>query len=83
MNTKRTKRLNSLLKEVLTEVIRENVRNPNVSTLFTITSVDITNDLRIAHNDIVHQILLLELGILPHKRYVVLKDERRTSNVQR
>lgn len=48
MTTKRTKRLNSLLKEVLTEVIRENVRNPNVSTLFTITGVDITKDLTLA-----------------------------------
>ncbi|MCK4933953.1 MAG: 30S ribosome-binding factor RbfA [Simkaniaceae bacterium] len=48
MTTKRTKRLNSLLKEVLTEVIREDVRNPNVSSLFTITSVDITSDLTLA-----------------------------------
>ncbi len=48
MITKRTKRINSLLKEVLTEVIKDNVRNPNVSTLFTITSVDITKDLTLA-----------------------------------
>ena len=42
---KRTERLNSLLKEVLTEVIRQDVKNPNVSELFSITEVDITKDL--------------------------------------
>ena len=43
--TKRTKRLNSLLKEVISEVIRQEVKNPNVSELLTITEVDITKDL--------------------------------------
>ncbi|WP_420422277.1 30S ribosome-binding factor RbfA [Simkania sp.] len=43
--TKRTDRLNSLLKEVLSEVIRQDVKNPNVSELITITEVDITKDL--------------------------------------
>jgi len=43
--TKRTERLNSLLKEVLSEVIREDVKNPNVAELITITEVDITKDL--------------------------------------
>jgi len=43
--TKRTERLNSLLKEVLTEVIREDVKNPHVAQLLTITDVDITKDL--------------------------------------
>lgn len=43
--TKRTKRLNSLLKEVITEVVRNDVNNPKVSELFTITEVDITKDL--------------------------------------
>ena len=43
--TKRTKRLNSLLREVLSEVIRNDVNNPKVSQFVTITSVDITKDL--------------------------------------
>jgi len=42
---KRTDRLNSLLKEVLSEVIRKDVKNPHVSNLITITEVDITKDL--------------------------------------
>ncbi len=42
----RIARLNSLLKEVLSEVIREDVRNPLVAKLFTVTGVDITNDLQ-------------------------------------
>ena len=46
--TKRTKRLNSLLKEVLSEVIRKYVRDPLVSELMTITEVDITKDLHYA-----------------------------------
>lgn len=43
--TKRTKRLNSLLKEVLTEVVTRDVKNPHVSKLIAITRVDITKDL--------------------------------------
>lgn len=43
--TKRTERLNSLLKEVISEVIRHDVKNPNVSKLMTVTQVDITKDL--------------------------------------
>ncbi|MCB1114665.1 MAG: 30S ribosome-binding factor RbfA [Chlamydiia bacterium] len=39
-------RLNSLLKEVISEVIRDEVRNPHVSDLVTVTRVDITKDLR-------------------------------------
>lgn len=38
-------RLNSLLKEVISEVIRDDVRNPHVSRLITVTRVDITKDL--------------------------------------
>jgi len=41
----RTERLNSLLKEVLSEVIRTDVKNPHVGTLITITTVEITKDL--------------------------------------
>ena len=43
--TKRTKRLNSLLKEVISEVIRGEVRNPHVAEFTTVTDVDITTDL--------------------------------------
>jgi ribosome-binding factor A len=39
-------RLNSLLKEVLSEVIRNDVRNPHVARLITVTGVDITKDLQ-------------------------------------
>ncbi len=46
--TKRTKRLNSLLKEVLSEVITKSVRNPNVAQFTTVTSVEISKDLHYA-----------------------------------
>ncbi len=42
---KRVKRLNSLLKEVLSEVILTEVKDPRMAPLITVTSVDITNDL--------------------------------------
>lgn len=45
---KRTDRLNSLLKEVISEVIRKDVRNPHVNEMVTVTRVNITNDLRYA-----------------------------------
>lgn len=38
-------RLNSLLKEVISEVVTREVRNPRVNTLVTITRVDISKDL--------------------------------------
>lgn len=41
----RTDRLNSLLKEVISDVIRKDVRNPHVNELLTVTRVDITKDL--------------------------------------
>jgi ribosome-binding factor A len=41
----RVDRLNSLLKEVLSEVIMQDVRNPHVSRLITVTKVDISKDL--------------------------------------
>ena len=44
----RTARLNSLLKEVISEVIRREVRNPHVNELVTVTRVDITKDLHYA-----------------------------------
>jgi len=48
MATQRTDRLNSLLKEVISEVIRKDVRNPHVNELVTVTRVDITKDLHYA-----------------------------------
>ncbi len=46
MVKKRIERLNSLLKEVISEVVMRNVRNPRVNQLVTITRVDISNDLQ-------------------------------------
>lgn len=46
MTKQRTDRLNSLLREVITEVIKKDVRNPHVSEMTTVTRVDITKDLR-------------------------------------
>ncbi len=45
---KRTFRLNSLLKEVISEVIRSDVKNPNIHELITVTEVDISRDLHSA-----------------------------------
>lgn len=42
----RIARLNSLLKEVISEVIRKDVRNPHVNRFVTVTNVEITNDLQ-------------------------------------
>lgn len=43
--TRRTERLNSLLREVISEVIVREVKNPHISQLSTVTSVDISKDL--------------------------------------
>lgn len=48
MSNKRVKRLNSLLREVINEVIHKDVRNPQVAKLTSITEVEITKDLRYA-----------------------------------
>ncbi|MDB2613702.1 30S ribosome-binding factor RbfA [Chlamydiales bacterium] len=45
MKSKRVDRLNSLLKEVISEVISRNVKNPYISELFTVTQVNVTRDL--------------------------------------
>lgn len=45
---KRTDRLNSLLQEVIAEVIMREIRNPKISTLITIKKVEITKDLHYA-----------------------------------
>lgn len=39
-------RLNSLLKEVISEVLRKDVKNPHIHSLTTVISVNITRDLR-------------------------------------
>lgn len=43
---RRVDRLNSLLKEVISDVIHTKVKNPHLSQLVTITRVSISNDLR-------------------------------------
>lgn len=43
---RRIERINSLLKEVISEVIHSEVKNPHVNQLVTVTRVSITNDLR-------------------------------------
>ena len=48
MQKKRTDRLNSLLREVIAEVIKREVKNPQIHDLSTITRVDITADLHYA-----------------------------------
>ncbi|MBS0622402.1 MAG: 30S ribosome-binding factor RbfA [Verrucomicrobia bacterium] len=45
MGTERIKRLNSLLREVIADVIRLEVKNPHISPLFSIMEVDISKDL--------------------------------------
>lgn len=45
MTKQRTDRLNSLLKEVISEVIHQDVRNPHMAHFVTVTRVDITKDL--------------------------------------
>ena len=43
--SKRIKRINSLLKEVISEIIMRDVDNPHVSRFVTVTGVDVSNDL--------------------------------------
>ncbi|NDE82442.1 MAG: 30S ribosome-binding factor RbfA [Chlamydiia bacterium] len=45
MAKKRVQRLNSLLKEVISEVVTQDVRDPRMAQFVTITEVDITSDL--------------------------------------
>lgn len=49
MKRNRTDRLNSLLQEVLSEVITRDVNDPKVSTFTTVTKVEITPDLHYAN----------------------------------
>lgn len=48
MANRRIQRLNSLLKEVISEIIRKEIRNPRLPGLLTITHVSITSDLHYA-----------------------------------
>jgi ribosome-binding factor A len=52
MKFNRTDRLNSLLKEVISEVILKNIRNPKISKFTSITAVKITPDLHYAKVDV-------------------------------
>ncbi len=46
MSGRRIERINSLLKEVISDVIHKQVKNPHLPALITVTNVDITRDLR-------------------------------------
>ena len=46
MASRRIERVNSLLREVITEVIRRDVRDPDVDRLAAVTRVDTSKDLR-------------------------------------
>ena len=48
MVRRRTNRLNSLLKEVISDIIHKELSDPRVSKLTTVTQVSITRDLRYA-----------------------------------
>jgi ribosome-binding factor A len=45
MKKNRLDRVNSLLKEIIFDVIRKNVKNPHIRTFITVTRVDTTADL--------------------------------------
>ncbi|MEZ5314630.1 MAG: 30S ribosome-binding factor RbfA [Chlamydiales bacterium] len=45
MSSRRIQKINSLLKEVISDVIREKVKNPHLSSLVSITYVDVAKDL--------------------------------------
>jgi ribosome-binding factor A len=45
MSDRRVKRLNSLLREVISEVIRNELKNPIISSLTTVTEVNVSKDL--------------------------------------
>lgn len=44
----RVERLNSLLREVISEVVRDDIRDPRLGSLITITRVDVAKDLQVA-----------------------------------
>ncbi|MBI5346039.1 MAG: 30S ribosome-binding factor RbfA [Chlamydiae bacterium] len=61
----REKRLNSLLKEVISEVIMQDVRNPNIAKFISVTQVDITKDLMSA------KVYISILGTLEEKNKTI------------
>lgn len=63
--SKRSVRLNSLLKEVISEVVRKEVRDPRLSSLIAVTSVDITNDLQHA------KVYISVIGSLEEKQQTI------------
>ncbi len=44
--TRRTERINELLREAISEIVRHDVRDPRVGGLLSITEVDVSPDLR-------------------------------------
>ena len=48
MKSRRIERLNSLFKEVISDMIRKHVKNPRLPRLVTVTQVDVSNDLHYA-----------------------------------
>lgn len=48
MSKHRIERINSLLTEVLSEVIQREVKDPRLPSLITVTKVEVSNDLRFA-----------------------------------
>jgi len=46
--SRRTERVNSLLKEVISEVINKDLKNPHLPEFITITEVEVTRDLKYA-----------------------------------
>ena len=62
MTKQRTDRLNSLLKEVISEVIMREVKNPSLNEFITITHVSITKDLRHA------KVYVSVIGAAEHKK---------------
>ena len=48
MEGRRIKRVNSLLKEVISDIIRDEVKNPHITGVLTVTDVQVTDDLHYA-----------------------------------
>lgn len=66
MAVQRTDRLNSLLKEVISEVIMREVRDPRMAKFVTVTGVSITKDLHFA------KVLVSVIGTKEEKEQTIL-----------
>lgn len=66
MTKNRVVRLNSLLKEVISEVIHREVRNPHVNQFVTVTGVDISKDLQ-------HAKVLISVIGTPQEKELTIK----------